>query len=94
MARPTTVVRGELAQVIMGLRAEYGETQQAFSNRLGIALNTVQRWELNETPSLEMLLRLIDLAYGRKRRDLCRVMVKELTRDYGSIRQMLRVEWQ
>jgi transcriptional regulator with XRE-family HTH domain len=92
MARPAKVVKGKLAQAVVALREEFGESQQAFSNRLGLSLNAVQRWELNDRPNHKSILRLIELAYGRKRRDICRVLMKELTREYGSIRHILRVK--
>jgi transcriptional regulator with XRE-family HTH domain len=62
MARPTSRKKSELSKAVVELRVLLGENQQAFSNRLGIALNTVARYETSRPPSGEMLLRLGQLA--------------------------------
>lgn len=68
MARPGSRKKSEMSKAIADLRAQLGDSQQAFSNRLGLALNTIQRYEMGREPTGEVLLDLGHLA--AKVRDL------------------------
>ncbi|MGC2660237.1 MAG: helix-turn-helix domain-containing protein [Bryobacteraceae bacterium] len=50
MARPTSRPKPETGKAVLALRKSLGESQQAFANRLGIALQTVARWETKGLP--------------------------------------------
>jgi transcriptional regulator with XRE-family HTH domain len=55
--------RPQLASAIVELRTSFGESQQKFSERLGVALATVGRWEIGDRqPSLRSLKELWHLA--------------------------------
>ena len=62
MPRPTSRKKSELSKAVVDLRTFLGDSQQAFSNRLGVALNTVARHETSRPPSGEMLFKLAQLA--------------------------------
>lgn len=62
MARPTLKKKSPLSQAIVDIRAKLGESQQAFANRLGMALQTVARWETQGPPSGYILVRLEQIA--------------------------------
>jgi transcriptional regulator with XRE-family HTH domain len=62
MARPTTKEKSPLSRAVVELRTRLGENQQAFSNRLGIAMNTVARYETSRSPSGYALLQLFQVA--------------------------------
>lgn len=62
MARPTSRIKSRRSQAVCDLRALLGDSQQAFSNRLGIALNTISRYETNRPPKGEALLKLAAFA--------------------------------
>jgi transcriptional regulator with XRE-family HTH domain len=66
MPRPTSRKKSELSKAVIELRTFLGESQQAFSNRLGVALSTIARYETNYQPSGEMLLRLAELAANHR----------------------------
>jgi transcriptional regulator with XRE-family HTH domain len=51
----------EVSKGVYELRTLLGDSQQAFSNRLGLALNTIARYETSREPTGEVLL-LSDLA--------------------------------
>ena len=54
------------------------ESQQAFSNRLGVAVRTVFRWEIQKPPKGDVLLRLFELSQDAGREDLMQVFAKAL----------------
>lgn len=70
----------EVAEAIKALRAQLGESQQQFSNRLGVVVRTVARWELEQPPKGDVLLRLFDLSQEVGREDLMRVFAKALNK--------------
>jgi transcriptional regulator with XRE-family HTH domain len=52
-----------MASAIVELRTSFGESQQKFSERLGVALATIGRWEIGDRqPSLRSLKELWHLA--------------------------------
>ena len=63
--------RTEVAAAIVALRCTYQETQRRFSERLGVTLPTVGRWEISDRqPSVPYLGRLWILAKRQRRPDL------------------------
>jgi transcriptional regulator with XRE-family HTH domain len=62
MARPTSRRKSKLSKAVCELRTRLGWSQQTLSNRLGVALNTIARYETAREPSGEALLKLGDLA--------------------------------
>lgn len=60
----------EVADAIKALRAELGESQQRFSDRLGVVVRTIARYELEKPPSGEMLGTLRTIAQEAGRPDL------------------------
>lgn len=68
----------EVAEAIRSLRGQFGESQQAFSNRLGVAVRTVFRWEVQTPPKGDVLLRLFELSQDTGREDLMQIFAKAL----------------
>lgn len=61
----------QIPEAVRQLREVYGESQQTFSNRLGIALNSVARYERQESqPASAIRVKLSQLAREKGRRDL------------------------
>ena len=60
----------QIAEAIKSLRTELKESQQQFSNRLGVVVRTVARWELEKPPSGKTLLELGHVAEEAGRTDL------------------------
>jgi transcriptional regulator with XRE-family HTH domain len=58
----TSANKSEISKAVCELRTRLGDSQQAFSNRLGLALNTIARYETSREPSGDVLLMLADLA--------------------------------
>ena len=61
-ARPRKIDSGTVSSVVAELRKAHGMTQQAFSNHLGVALNTVARWETVRVPDRQHLSKLAEMA--------------------------------
>jgi transcriptional regulator with XRE-family HTH domain len=59
-----------VAEAIKALRAEFGESQQRFSDRIGVVVRTVARYEVQKPPTGEMLSKLAALADEVGRPDL------------------------
>jgi transcriptional regulator with XRE-family HTH domain len=62
MPRPASRGKSKLSKAVCELRARLGSSQQSFSNRLGVALNTIARYETSREPSGEALLKLGNVA--------------------------------
>src|SRR4051794_39269066 len=80
MARPAIKHKSEIAAAVVQVRNKLGESQQAFSNRLGVAIQTVARWETHRPPSGEILLVLAQLASQHG----CKQAYEEFTQKYFS----------
>jgi hypothetical protein len=64
----------ELAAAIVELRSTYGENQQRFSDRLGVAMATLGRWEIDSRrPSPRYLKELWHLASEQDKPDLAQI---------------------
>src|SRR6478672_1867140 len=59
----------DVPTTVRKLRGVYGETQQQFSARLGIAVVTLARWETSRPPRGDWLDKLADLAEQRGLRE-------------------------
>lgn len=59
-----------VSEAIKGLREHFGESQQRFSDRLGVTVRTVARYELEKPPPDEMLGKLANMADEAAREDL------------------------
>ncbi len=66
----------KLAEAVRSLRASLNETQQQFSDRLGVVVRTVARYELEKPPSGDALLALSKIAEKAGRSDLADVFQK------------------
>jgi transcriptional regulator with XRE-family HTH domain len=62
-----------LANAIKELRAHFQESQQQFSNRLGVTVRTVARYELEKPPPSDMLAKLASIAANAGRKDLAMI---------------------
>jgi transcriptional regulator with XRE-family HTH domain len=60
----------KLAEAVRSLRATLNETQQQFSDRLGVVVRTVTRYEVEKPPSGDILLTLSKIAGEAGRSDL------------------------
>jgi len=64
----------QLAEAIKELRVTLNETQQRFSDHIGVVVRTVARWELEKPPSQPaVLFRLAEVAKTAGREDLARI---------------------
>jgi transcriptional regulator with XRE-family HTH domain len=72
----------ELSRAVRELRAHLGESQQAFSNRLGLSMATIVKYEAGREPTGRALAQLAHAAAEAGRHDLAylfgRALVKEL----------------
>lgn len=66
----------EVAEAVKSLRQAMGLSQQQFSDRLGVTVRTVARYELEKPPSGKTLLRFANVAEGVGRPDLKRIFGK------------------
>ena len=65
-----TLKEREIAEGVRSLRAHLNESQQAFSNRLGVSLATISRYEVRNPPEGDMLLKLARIAKESGRADI------------------------
>jgi transcriptional regulator with XRE-family HTH domain len=63
----------KLAEAVRNLRTTLNETQQQFSDRLGVVVRTVARYEVEKPPSGDILLTLSKIAGEAGRSDLAKV---------------------
>ncbi len=59
-----------MAEGVKALRATLNESQQQFSNRLGVSISTVARYELQNPPQGAILIKLGAIAHEAGREDL------------------------
>jgi transcriptional regulator with XRE-family HTH domain len=62
MARPTSRKKSKVSRAVCDLRAKLNDSQQAFSNRMGVALHTISRYETFAPPTGEALKKLAKVA--------------------------------
>jgi transcriptional regulator with XRE-family HTH domain len=70
MPRPASRKKSELSKTVAELRKRLGLSQQEFSNRMGVALNTIARYETAREPEGLVLLRLAQIARAEGHSDL------------------------
>ena len=64
---------GSTVDAVKALRAHLGESQQAFSNKLGLSIRAIANYEKARIPSTLALHRLLKLAHEAGRDDLADV---------------------
>jgi transcriptional regulator with XRE-family HTH domain len=79
----------KLAEAVRSLRASLNETQQQFSDRLGVVVRTIARYELEKPPSGDVLLSLAKIAQEAGRSDLADVFQKAYSTELASARTPL-----
>jgi transcriptional regulator with XRE-family HTH domain len=82
--RRESVDKGALSGSIRGLREEMGLTQPEFANRVGVAIRTIARWEKDQPPHGQALIKLAQLADSRGRKDMAESFVAALRSDKTS----------
>ena len=83
----------EVAEAIKASRAEFAESQQRFSDRIGVTLRTVARYEVQKPPNGEMLGKLAALAEEVGRPDLRVVFTNAFWRELsGEIERKLQID--
>ncbi len=83
MARPSIKTKSPLSEALIHLRSTYGESQQAFSNRLGLALNTIAKYESVKPPTGVVLLKFASMAAEKGRKDLVKVFERAFHEESG-----------
>ena len=73
-----SVDKGALSGSIRGLREEMGLTQPEFANRVGVAIRTIARWEKDQPPHGQALIKLAQLADSRGCKDIAGSFVAAL----------------
>jgi transcriptional regulator with XRE-family HTH domain len=82
-----------VADAIRALRAEFGESQQRFSDRIRVTVRTVARYEVQKPPTGEMLGTLAALAEEVGRPDLRMVFTNAFWRELNEeIGRKLQIE--
>jgi transcriptional regulator with XRE-family HTH domain len=60
----------QLAEAVKQLRNHLGESQQRFSDRVGVVVRTIARYELEKAPIGEILIKFAEIANEAGRPDL------------------------
>ena len=74
----------EVSLAIKRLREEMRLTQQEFAYRLGVAIRTIARWERNQSPHGDALIKLAQLADSRELKQVADCFVAALRREETS----------
>ena len=83
----------QVAEAIKALRGEIGESQQRFSDRIGVVVRTVARYEVQKPPNGEMLGKLAALAEEVGRPDLRAIFTNAFWRELNEeIERKLQIE--
>lgn len=73
-------------EVVLSMRKHLGDSQQAFSNRLGVSVGTVSKWETGRfTPDPQMMVRLSKLAEENGLPEAAAAFDNELIGSIGAI---------
>jgi transcriptional regulator with XRE-family HTH domain len=91
MPRPTSKSKSEISELVIRLRNSLGESQQAFSNRLGLALQTIARWETSGQPKGEALLTLARVADEQNQPELAQGFQDAYAREIADFLRRVRV---
>jgi transcriptional regulator with XRE-family HTH domain len=73
----------DLATAIKGLRAQYGDSQQAFAARMGLSIRAIANYEKDRVPTLSVLAKLAIQARLAKRPDLQDVFEESVANQFG-----------
>jgi transcriptional regulator with XRE-family HTH domain len=73
----------DLATAIKGLRAQYGDSQQAFAARMGLSIRAIANYEKDRVPTLSVLAKLAIHARLAKRPDLQDVFEESVANQFG-----------
>jgi len=80
-----------LSEAVRELRKHLGESQQAFSNRLGLSIATIVKYEAGREPTGKALAQLAHAAGEAGRHDLAYLFARALVRELGLERLQLGV---
>lgn len=78
MPRKISSRRGPISKALIELRRRLGETQQTMSDRLGVSLQSIARWETVDQPVNIMLATLHQIATESGHTDLAKTFMDEL----------------
>jgi transcriptional regulator with XRE-family HTH domain len=87
MARPLKKPRvlGPIGQAIVDLRTKMEASQQTFAVALGVALNTIARWEAGREPSGASLIQLHQLAIKNQQPELANIFWDAAAAELGQV---------
>ena len=78
MPRPTLRKRDPISIAVLQLRRAFGENQQQFANRTGLAITTIARYETSRPPQREALQLFFTLAREKELNDLAETFRKAM----------------
>src|SRR3954451_13966989 len=70
MPRRPSREKSEVSLKLIELRRLLGDSQQKFGDRLGLALNTIARYETDQPPTGKVLLKIANVAALNRHREL------------------------
>lgn len=73
----------ELIEAVKGLRAHFGESQQAFATRFGVSIRSIANYEKDRKPEGRVLAMFAKAASDAKRGDLVHEFMTALGTDLG-----------
>jgi transcriptional regulator with XRE-family HTH domain len=83
----------EPSEAVRELRTHLGESQQAFSNRLGLSIATIVKYEAGREPTGRALLQLAHAAREAGRHDLASIFMRTLVRSLGLLEREYTLAW-
>jgi transcriptional regulator with XRE-family HTH domain len=81
MARPTSRAKNPVSAALTDLRESLGDSMQEFSNRMGVALTTIGRYETSHPPTGKALRRFHALAKRYDHAPACKVFGEAITHE-------------
>jgi len=78
-------VKKSIAQIIKDLRTRLGDSQQAFSNRLGLSTSTITKAEAGREPSSDILYQMSILAFSSGFLDIAKTLNDKVIADTGRV---------
>jgi transcriptional regulator with XRE-family HTH domain len=73
----------DVATAIKKLRAQYGDSQQAFAARVGLSIRAIANYEKDRVPTLRLLAKLAQFARRADRQDLEGVFAESIAKQIG-----------
>ncbi len=80
-----------LSEAVKALRSHLGESQQAFSNRLGLSMATIVKYEAGREPTGRALAALAHTAAEAGQHDLAYLFARALLKELGLERLQLGI---